>query len=274
MGEKHRTNSGGGSRPPWKRGKHRDGKLEIGSRGLLITNSASRKHKEAMQECLTILREHCESLHPEYATEGSSSASAGPVNVEEAIKRELEGNKRYFDRFVPGPCISQNLNVVHFQNEVDLPSTYVRDIFHKMLGSDPYSARFLCRIVPYDLVCKAEGEPFTEALTALVAREFPESQANGVVQKEEQKEYVTWSLSYGCRNSNALKRQDVLDLAVQLVGRNYRVDLRKPDKLLVVEVVKGSCGLAVISDYKAIAHFKLNISQPRLSCEEDAKAVI
>lgn len=57
---------------------------------------------------------------------------------------------------------------------------------------------------------------------------------------DEKGDVTTWSLSYSCRNSNALKRQDVLDLAVQLVGRNYRVDLRNPDKLLIVEVVKVS----------------------------------
>ncbi|GBE62676.1 phosphatase 2C domain containing protein [Babesia ovata] len=215
------------------------GKLTIGSRGLLITNAVSRKHKEAMQECLTILREHCESVDPSFG-EGNNGhdTSSDAVNVEDAIKAELEENKRFFDRFVPGPCLSQNLNVVHFKNEIDVPSTYVRDIFHAMLNERIYKPRFLCRMVPYDVVCKAEGEPFTEALTALVAREFPYSQANGILEKDDESEPSTWSVSYACRNSNALKRQDVLDLAAQLVGRNYRVDLRAPDKLIIVEVVK------------------------------------
>ncbi|CDR96180.1 THUMP DOMAIN CONTAINING PROTEIN 1-RELATED, putative [Babesia bigemina] len=262
MSEKRRNTTGNGRPPAWKRRNHDTGKLTIGSRGLLITNAVSRKHKEAMQECLTILREHCESVDPSFGdVNDKQDASSDAVNVEDAIKAELEQNKRFFDRFVPGPCLSQNLNVVHFRNENDVPSTYVRDIFHSMLHERTYKPRFLCRIVPYDVVCKAEGEPFTKTLTALVAREFPLSQANGISEKDDGSEPSTWSLSYACRNSNAIKRQDVLELAVQLVGRNYRVDLREPDKLIVVEVVKGYCGLAVISNYKPIAHFKLNISR-------------
>ncbi|KAK1938660.1 hypothetical protein X943_003203 [Babesia divergens] len=263
MTEKRGLSGGGGRRAAWKRSKHETGKLAIGSRGLLISNSASGKHKEAMQECLTILREYCEKVDPTFGQERHCAPDSGPANVEKAIEMELADSKRYFDRFVPGPWISQNLNVVHFTEEVDVPSTFVREIFHEKLRSGTYSARFLCRIVPYDVVCKAEGDPFTETLTALVAKHFPDSQANGVPEKDEKGDVTTWSLSYSCRNSNALKRQDVIDLAVQLVGRNYRVDLRNPDKLLIVEVVKGSCGLAVISDYKLIAHFKLNISHVR-----------
>ncbi|GIX61904.1 protein phosphatase 2C domain containing protein [Babesia caballi] len=255
MGEKRERPAGGGRRPPWKRGKQDTGKLPIGSRGLLITNAVSRKHKEAMQECLTILREHCESVNPAFGrAPGTADPSGGAANVEDAIKQELLDNKRFFDRFVPGPCISKNLNVVHFKDEADVPSTYVREIFHAILNNRAYSARFLCRIVPYDLVCKAEGEPFTEALTALVAREFPDSQANGVCEKEDKGECETWSLSYACRNSNALKRQDVLDLAVQLVGRNYRVDLRTPDRLLVVEVVKGAIDFVIPAEGAWVEH--------------------
>ncbi|ORM42044.1 putative protein phosphatase 2C 10 [Babesia sp. Xinjiang] len=246
MGEKRDRVANGNRRPPWKRGKQDTGKIPLGSRGLLITNSQPRKHKEAMQECLTILREHCESVDPTFGkVRGTSDIKGGAANVEEAIKLELEENKSFFDRFVPGPCISKNVNIVYFKDENDIPSTYVREIFHFILKDNAYSARFLCRMVPYDIVCKAEGEPFTEALTALVAREFPHSQANGVLENDEKNEFCTWSLSYSCRNSNALKRQDVLDLAVQLVGRNYSVDLRAPDKLLLVEVVKNVIDLVV-----------------------------
>ncbi|GFE52652.1 phosphatase 2C domain containing protein [Babesia ovis] len=252
MGEKRQKPKGGSRLPAWKRGKQETGKLQIGSRGLLITHTQPKKYKEAMQECLTILREHCESSNPDFGRgrAGDNTANSA-ANVEEAIKLELEDSKAFFDRFVPGPNVSKNVDVVYFKNEADIPSKYIKEIFHANLKENTYSARFLCRMIPYDLVCKAEGEPFTEALTKLIAREFPNSQANGVLDTgrfifdqyntllaDNKDDSFTWCLSYTSRNSNALPRQDVLDLSVQLVGRNYSVDLHSPDKLIVVEVVK------------------------------------
>eukprot|EP00371_Babesia_bovis_P000065 XP_001608712.1 hypothetical protein [Babesia bovis T2Bo] len=179
MGEKRQHSGGGSRRPPWKRGKQDNGRLQPGSRGLFITHTQAKKHKEAMQECLTILREHCEYINPEFGSNKLSNTDlCQAANVEEAIRAELEDNKLFFDRFVPGPCISKNVNIVYFKNEDDVPSTYVREIFHAILKDNRYSARFLCRMIPYDLVCKAEGDPFTEAMTKLIAAEFPHSQAN------------------------------------------------------------------------------------------------
>lgn len=89
---------------------------------------------------------------------------------------------------------------------------------------------------------------------------------------------ASWALCYNSRNSNALKRQEVLDLVVSLIGTHYTVNLKSPQRLVVVQVVKVNllhchllvyvqafCGLSIITQYSRIAHYNLNISKSTIA---------
>ncbi|EKX73478.1 conserved hypothetical protein [Theileria equi strain WA] len=308
MGEKRRSDAKG---PKWKKLKQESGKLVLGSKGILITNSFSGKYKEAMQEALSILRQHCEDFYP-LDNQPVEAPATGETSVPETdlrggakqesktsdhretleshhlekdglrgpdydLDREKEEINKYFNRFTPGPCISKGLNFVYFNNESDVPSKYIQEIFSEIKRHKSYSARYLSRLVPVDYVCNATFSTVQETLRRLISKEFPESTcsiesrttqesedvSSTKKSSDETKDVITWALEYKSTNSNALKRQEILDLVVAMIGKNYKVELKKPDKLVVIQVVKGLCGISVITNYSEIAHFKLNISIPR-----------
>ncbi|KAK2197806.1 THUMP domain-containing protein 1-like [Babesia duncani] len=259
-----------------QRTKRESGRLSIGIRGVLITNALRRRHKEATQEALTILREHVE-----VGCE-SPDSPCDHVDIEKSIAREIAGIDRDFQRFVPGPCLSQGLNFLIFRDPRDVPSQVVRGIFGAILTKNLYKARYLSRMVPIDVVCKANEEDLKKELQKLICMHFPNSKAAQIPQTIEapdhsaetledsnnvpdairnpyQESQVTWALQFARRNSNTLQRPTVLALVTNLVGQAYTVELKKPNKLIIIEVVKNTCGLAVISDYHEIAQFGFNL---------------
>ncbi|KAF5153705.1 THUMP domain protein [Theileria parva strain Muguga] len=277
--------------PKWKKVKQESGKLTPGSRGILISSSITGKHKDAMQEILYILRQHSERFYPDVST---CSRDVDHVDKEMLLKSELEDLNQEFNRFVPGPCISKGLNYVYFKKLEDTPSKYVSEIFKEIKNNKSYSARFLSRIVPVDYICEAKEEDLRCTLKSLISKEFPLSLANSdkegslkessmtedkINNKSENKEnnnsskileesdkgesVVTWALEFKRTNSNALGRQQVLDVVNELMGKEYKVDLKRPEKLIIVYVIKALCAVSVISEYSQIAHFKLNVSIER-----------
>uniref|UniRef100_A0A3B0NA21 Protein phosphatase 2C, putative n=1 Tax=Theileria annulata TaxID=5874 RepID=A0A3B0NA21_THEAN len=261
--------------PKWKKLKQESGKLVPGSKGILISCSITGKHKDAMQEILYILRQHSERFHPDASI---CSRNVDHVDKEMLLKSELENLNQEFNRFVPGPCISKGLDYVYFKKIEDTPSKYVSEIFKEIKNNKSYSARFLSRIVPVDYICEAKEEDLRCTLRSLISKEFPLSLANScketklkepstkedkINNESENKENynsrkgdeesdnvesnVTWALEFKRTNSNALGREQVLDIVNELMGKEYKVDLKKPEKLIIVYVIKNN-GLEIPED--------------------------
>eukprot|EP00375_Theileria_parva_P002774 XP_765455.1 hypothetical protein [Theileria parva strain Muguga] len=211
---------------------------------------------------------HSERFYPDVST---CSRDVDHVDKEMLLKSELEDLNQEFNRFVPGPCISKGLNYVYFKKLEDTPSKYVSEIFKEIKNNKSYSARFLSRIVPVDYICEAKEEDLRCTLKSLISKEFPLSLANSdkegslkessmtedkINNKSENKEnnnsskileesdkgesVVTWALEFKRTNSNALGRQQVLDVVNELMGKEYKVDLKRPEKLIIVYVIKVS----------------------------------
>ncbi|BAM40665.1 uncharacterized protein TOT_020000919 [Theileria orientalis strain Shintoku] len=260
--------------PKWNRIKQENGKLTLGTKGLLVTNSMVGKYKDAMQEILSILREHSglESVHREEPK--TKPVEPKDMDPERLLEEEISKVNEEFSRFVPGSCISKGLNFVVFKYKEDVPSKYVQEIFTKILESKAYTARFLSKIVPIDRICNANLNDLKGVLENIFKAEFPLSAigegvcvdtaeaigsestinttANDNASKSEDEvgndgdnspeessvPKDTWALYFKRTNSNSLSHESVLDLITRLLGGKYRVNLKFPDKLIVVCVVK------------------------------------
>ncbi|UKK01603.2 hypothetical protein MACK_002421 [Theileria orientalis] len=260
--------------PKWNRIKQENGKLTLGTKGLLVTNSMVGKYKDAMQEILSILREHSgvESVHREEST--TKPVEPKDMDPERLLEQEITQVNEEFSRFVPGSCISKGLNFVVFKYKEDVPSKYVQGIFTKILENKAYTARFLSKIVPIDRICNANLNDLKNVLENIFKSEFPLSVTgegvcvdtaepvgadstinttyNDKTSKSEDKgsddhdnssdepsvPKDTWALYFKRTNSNSLSHESVLDLITQLLRGKYKVNLKFPDKLIVVCVVK------------------------------------
>ena len=57
-----------------------------------------------------------------------------------------------------------------------------------------------------------------------------------------------------------LERMEVIDAFARAVPQPpYKVSLSEPQKTIMVNVAKGSCGVAVVEDFKKLAKFNLRL---------------
>lgn len=198
------------------------------------------------------------------------------MDLERLLEQEISQVNEDFSRFVPGSCISKGLNFVVFKYKEDVPSKYVQGIFTRILENKAYTARFLSKIVPIDCICNANLNDLKNVLENIFKSEFPlsaigedvcldkaepvgadstidttsddntrksEDEVTNSDDNPSEKPSVhkdTWALYFKRTNSNSLSHDSVLDLVTQLLGGKYRVNLKFPDKLIVVCVVKVS----------------------------------
>lgn len=76
---------------------------------------------------------------------------------------------------------------------------------------------------------------------------------------DETDENQTWALEYDGRSWNGFGREEVIKLVGELVGSEYKVDLKQPDVLIVVQCVKNCCGVSVLGGYKKVARYRMSM---------------
>lgn len=69
---------------------------------------------------------------------------------------------------------------------------------------------------------------------------------------------VQYAIRPTIRNHNTLKREAVIKQVAGLVGDLHRVDLTKPDRVIIVEMYQTVCGIGVVDgDWEKLKRYNL-----------------
>ncbi|PHH69361.1 hypothetical protein CDD83_5757 [Cordyceps sp. RAO-2017] len=70
----------------------------------------------------------------------------------------------------------------------------------------------------------------------------------------------TYAIRYHVRNHNVLKSDEVVDMIAGLIDEKHRVNLGKPDKVILVEVFQLYCGISVVDgdEWEALKRYNIN----------------
>jgi hypothetical protein len=118
-------------------------------------------------------------------------------------------------------------------------------------------------VLPVEIICFASVDDIVKAAAPLVASAFPASPA------------LKFAVQLELRSCDGLKldRKSVVDALAALVPAPHTVDLSSPDRVLMVQVIKNSAALAILSDYYALCKYNLRCVFKRTWIAFGAKSV-
>lgn len=254
-----------------KKGKF-DFSLHPGIKGFIAT--CNFREKECVRETINILTEFADKI---YGEDKSVAESAQPKNkkivfkdsgseneeenddIEAALAREVDVLKQERQRR-PSQRRFQVVesgadNCIFIRSTVEDPVLLVETILKDIEAQSKQKTRFLMRLLPIEITCKAWPEDIKAASGKLLDKYF----------KGDPK---TFCVVFKRRNNGNVVREELIhDLASDIKVRNplHRADMKQPDLTIIVEVIKNICCMAVVPKYYHYRKYNL-LEVAKLRC--------
>ncbi|XP_036336444.1 THUMP domain-containing protein 1 homolog [Rhagoletis pomonella] len=232
--------------------------LEVGQRGFLAT--CNFRERDCVREAYNVLNQYADELYGPNAKEGiPTSALDKDVESEEVgdiaddLQKEIDASKAskqnakgaVKQRFQAVDTGATNCLFIRttLPDPVELGARIINDI----ADTREQKTRFLLRLVPVEMVCRANLADITSTGGELFDKYFL-------------KDGTTFAIVFNKRYNNDVKREDVIhELAALVQSKNIknRVDLKQAEKTIVVEVIKGLCCLSVLDGYLKYKKYNL-----------------
>ncbi|KAL2594995.1 hypothetical protein AAZX31_11G015500 [Glycine max] len=166
--------------------------------------------------------------------------------IEEEFKELGDKNKRCFVKLDSG-CNG----VVFVQMRKKDGDRSPKDIVHRIVTSaastGKHMSRFILRILPIEIACYASKEEISRAIKPLVEQYFPVETQNP----------HKFAVLYEARANTGVDRMEIIDAVAKSVPGPHKVDLKNPDKTIVVEIARTVCLIGVIEKYKELSKYNL-----------------
>ena len=130
-------------------------------------------------------------------------------------------------------------NVLYFKTRLNDSLKFSMQIMDDILASKEQKTRYLMRLVPVQATCKAHESNVKEALQKLL-----KSQLQGTSK--------SFCVVFKARCNQEFKKETVISIVSDLMKEfcpNSKVEYKKPDIVVMVELMKSNCCLALLPDY-------------------------
>ncbi|EPE26992.1 hypothetical protein GLAREA_02906 [Glarea lozoyensis ATCC 20868] len=267
-----RSKGGPGGTGKWQTPNHKakseafsrgHGTIAPGDAGIWAT-CARRMEGRATTELKALLYQYAEKFYG--LTEEGGDEEDEDLDIEAAIKKEtaaLTEDKQSTRLF---SAVRIDIECVMFFRVQ--PSIDPVDLCHRIaldISSNPDKklTRYVNRISPMTLMGKANEKGLEEVTTAVLKPYF---QLNGQEEYTESEQEVknserpsyTYSIRPTIRNHNTLKRDVVIEKIASSIGDMHKVNLTKPDKVIIVEIYQTVCGMSVVDgDWEDLKRYNL-----------------
>ncbi|KYN04007.1 PREDICTED: THUMP domain-containing protein 1 homolog [Cyphomyrmex costatus] len=165
-------------------------------------------------------------------------------------------------------------NMIFITSTLPNPLELVTKIVSKLDTTKEQCTRYLLRLLPIEVVCKAYMDNI-------------KTKANKLFEKYFAQEPKTFSIVFNRRSNNSIRRDEIIeDLADIILKKNpgNKTDLKNPDIAVIVEVIRGICLLSVAPNYYKFKKYNLLeicnntknkvISKKDLANEENTDTII
>lgn len=255
--------------------------MEPGQSGYLVT--CNFRERDCLRESYAVLNEYADLLYGKVDEQDSEATVEKPgeevvteskddeEEEEEDISKQLTSdiNKAKQD-FKTKSYRFQSMDIGNVTNclfikakvpdVVELGVKILTNIYETQMARTKNVLRF----IPVEIVCKAN---MTDIINA----------AGNLFDKHLLKESKTFSIVFNHRMNNSVKRDTIIkELAslVTLKNVNNKVDLKNPQVVVMVEVLKGLCCLSVLPDYFKLRKYNLAelVAHEKVSQDQDPDA--
>ncbi|SGZ47846.1 CIC11C00000004054 [Sungouiella intermedia] len=179
------------------------------------------------------------------------------LSVEEKIKQELaELNESKKDKkstksiLQPMDLGCECLVFIKTKKPVD-PAELVHRLCEESAASKSKNTRYTQKLTPISYSVSASMEELVKLAEKVLKPHF----------HADNQKPVTFAIQVTRRNFNTLEKDDIIKTIANCVGRDHghKVDLKKYDKLIMVECYKNNIGMSVVDDY--LRYEKFNLQQ-------------
>lgn len=258
-GKRGRQERGGSGKPSKKRYLHKPpaGGNKLGipmqSRGIMISCTSS-KEQQAAREAIALFTESYEQLGGTWTQQAGpaaadAAADAPPTDIDAALASEvaeLRGGSRqsfYYHQL--------GIHSVVFLECKDGggpgPAALVQHACQRVSDSQQGAGRFCSRFYPVERTCYASMEKIEELAAQVVRDHFP----------ADAQEPIEFAVVYDARAAPPLDRMEVINAFATRVPAPHKVNLGAPHKAILVNVVKGVCGVAVVERFKELCRYNI-----------------
>lgn len=223
--------------------------LETGIKGFFCTCNG--KEKECIRESYNILNYYADQLiGPEESRDGTSENNKeSKDDIEEELTKEVtnlkEKNSAGQRRF---QAVETGANgCVFIKTTIEDPVQLANSIFEDVEKTKQQKGRFLLRLVPIEVTCKAYIEDIRKTADQLFDKHF-------------RCDPTTFSVIFNKRNNNSVLRDEVIESLARIVtdkNVQHKADLKHPKLAIIVEIVKGICCMSVLTDYEKFKKYNI-----------------
>jgi tRNA acetyltransferase TAN1 len=213
------------------------------------------KEKESVREIYKLLNEYYQKQQPPKAEGELPENDDGEDDDEEDITKQLSAEivktqqetqekSNLFQAVETGTNNCVFIKTSISVNHRELGFSIINDLFATKMKK----TRFSNRLIPIDRVCRANITEITATAGALFDLHFLSGSS-------------TFAINFNRRCNGDVKRDDVIrELAALVTQKNMKnkVNLKNPQKTVLIEIIKGLCCLSVIPDYLKLRKYNLN----------------
>ncbi|XP_043666569.1 THUMP domain-containing protein 1 homolog [Vespula pensylvanica] len=138
-------------------------------------------------------------------------------------------------------------NVVFIKSTLSNPLELVSHIIKELDRTKQQRSRFLLRLLPIEVVCKAYMNDIKSTASVIFEKYFSQ-------------EPKTYSIVFNRHSNDSINREEIInDLAEIIKKKNpgNRANLKNPELAVVVEVIRGTCLISVAPDYYKYRKYNL-----------------
>lgn len=220
---------------------HKKANIDINLKGFLC--SCNNREKECIREAYNLLNKYAELLYSNVEN-NSKPLNNEELSIEDELKMEISGLKseKRFQQVESGAK-----NVLFIKTTLENPVEFAHKIVADIKSNGTHQARFLIRLVPIEVTCKAYVKDISTAFKPLAQKYFKDTP-------------TTYSIVYNHRNNNNIKRIELVQAVGVIVtetNSENKVDLKNANVSIVIEVIKGIALIGVVPDF--IKYKKYNL---------------
>lgn len=215
--------------------------LDVNMRGFLC--SCNNREKDCVYESYNLLNRYADALY------GSVEEKSGEESdVEVDLKKEIEALKAQTQCKRFQVVDSGAKNVLFIRTTLENPVELAEKIMADIQRTKQQQSRFLIRLVPIEVTCKAFVKDIEKAIEPLLEKYFKNQPR-------------TFGIVFNHRNNSNICRDTVIQVVadkVATIRSDHKVNLKEAELSIIIEVIRGIALLAVVPDFFKYKKYNLH----------------
>lgn len=165
-------------------------------------------------------------------------------------------------------------NVIFIRSTLTNPLELVTKIITELNNTKQQRTRFLLRLLPIEIICKANMNDI-------------KSKADAMLEKYFAQEPKTFSIIFNRHSNNNIHRNEIIEDLAEIINKKNpgnKADLKNPELAVIVELIRGFCLMSVAPNYYKFKKYNLleicntkestnDTSQKKDACFEEKKEI-